>query len=75
MGVSSFANKLTIEKRAFRKGYDQTDSIGLKHPTKEVCCKGDDCIVTGVDVDEICKMLNNSAEIMTCASTDAGRFD
>ncbi|XP_018571007.1 pyroglutamyl-peptidase 1 [Anoplophora glabripennis] len=74
VGVSSFTNKFTIEKCAFRKGYDQCDSSGATHPTMEVCCEGDDCILTGIDVEQICNSLNICQQTKACSSTNAGRY-
>ncbi|KAJ8925932.1 hypothetical protein NQ315_009784 [Exocentrus adspersus] len=74
VGVSSFTDRITIEKCAFRKGYDQCDCSGVEHPTKEACCDGDDCITTGLEVDEICKTLNTCKQIKSCASNNAGRY-
>lgn len=74
VGVSSYAQKLTLETQAFRKGYNRKDCEGNCHPTGEICHKEEnsDRLTAKLDVKSICDHLNNT-DIKACVSSDAGR--
>lgn len=74
MGVSSCAQKLTLETKAFRKGYSRKDCGGNCHPTGEIYYDKEksDCLTAHLDVNAICDQVNSTG-IKTCVSSDAGR--
>ncbi|KAJ8929493.1 hypothetical protein NQ314_017825 [Rhamnusium bicolor] len=74
VGVSSCTDKLTIEKCAFQKGYTRPDCSEMIISVEEVCSVEQEHIITGIDVDQICKSLNNNKQIKVCTSDNAGRY-
>ncbi|KAJ8947890.1 hypothetical protein NQ318_010036 [Aromia moschata] len=74
VGVSSSTSKLTIEKCAHRTGYRRCDFSGKPRRTGKAVCVGEECIYTGIEVDEICSILNRSERMKACPSTNAGRY-
>ncbi|CAH1164737.1 unnamed protein product [Phaedon cochleariae] len=74
VGVSSLAEKLTIETCAYRDGYIKGDCTDTCHSTGTASCEGDACIFTGIDVRDISDKLNHSGKILTCVSQEAGRY-
>ncbi|CAH0724130.1 unnamed protein product, partial [Brenthis ino] len=77
VGVSSIANKMTLEAQAHRKGYQRLDYFE-KCPANHVCtAEGAIRIHTKLDVERICKEFNeNNPQNDTGAivSKDAGRY-
>lgn len=77
VGVSSYTNKVTIEQEANRTGYDQTDCLGICHPTKEVCPaeEGNDVIYCQLNTKKICEEINLLYDTdVAKLSKNAGRY-
>ena len=74
IGVSGIATELTLEKLAHRSGYCKLDVKG-NTPVSGCCYGEDECIVPELDIEKICKEINDKNEVVkTCVSTDAGRY-
>ncbi|XP_076658660.1 pyroglutamyl-peptidase 1 [Halictus rubicundus] len=74
VGVSSIAECLMIECRARSDGYERPD-IHNKCPDESAIKP--EILETNVDVDELCKVINESSketECSACTSCDAGQF-
>lgn len=74
LGVSSIATELTLEKLAHRSGYCKLDVKGST-PVAGCCYGEDDCITPEIDIEKICKEINEKNKgVRACVSTDAGRY-
>lgn len=76
VGVSSKADKITIESCANRTGYIKTDAFGHVHPTG-YCTPPEtdnDMLSCRLNIDKICEALNEK-NFLTCISKDAGRYE
>ncbi|XP_026320995.1 pyroglutamyl-peptidase 1 [Hyposmocoma kahamanoa] len=77
VGVCSFANELTLELQAHRKGYQRMDYFD-KCPPNHVCtAEGAIRIQTKLDVERICQQFNNGNQMkntIAVTSKNAGRY-
>lgn len=73
VGVSSYTAEFKLEKQAHRLGYKSADCIGNFRDTQSVCCSGEDCISTSLDVEQICNEVNQIGIVKASPSEDAGR--
>jgi pyrrolidone-carboxylate peptidase len=77
VGVSSYANKITLETCAHKEGYVRCDHFGNK-PSKGTECIAkslESCIQVGINVENICDYLNTNLPVKACVSENAGRYD
>ncbi|XP_018332535.1 pyroglutamyl-peptidase 1 [Agrilus planipennis] len=75
VGVSSIANKITLETCAFRNGYNRLDCKGNTLKNGECANeKGTDVIFTELNTQEICNAINNQGKLKSCVSKNAGRY-
>ncbi|KAF6039760.1 PGPEP1 [Bugula neritina] len=75
VGVSHLAEELTIEKLAHNCGYKSLDVNGKTAPSQCYSKTGAECLHTTLDVDKLCKDINDSSCLaMALPSTDAGRY-
>lgn len=76
VGVSSQANKITIESQAHRKGYQRPDYLD-QCPANHTCtAEGAIRIHAKLDVERICKEFNENDPLVDTSaivSRDAGR--
>lgn len=75
VGVSGMATTVTLEKCGHNYGYRRLDNCNLC--PKSGCCMegGPDCINTIIDMDVVCKRVNNSdLGVSVSVSKDAGRY-
>lgn len=54
-------------------GYSEADSMGNYRSTQSVCCTGAECISTGVNVEKVCKRINQTGIVKASTSDCAGR--
>lgn len=75
-GVSSIADKITLEKCANRTGYIKTDAFGNVHLTGQCLPpeKGSDVINCDLNIEKICETLNEK-NYQSCISDSAGRWE
>ncbi|XP_063919336.1 pyroglutamyl-peptidase 1 [Zophobas morio] len=76
VGVSSIANKITLETCAYKEGYNRRDVHG-NYPKNGTQCSADcceNCIQVGVNVNDISNHLNATKSVKACVSVDAGRY-
>ncbi|XP_068894659.1 pyroglutamyl-peptidase 1 [Tenebrio molitor] len=76
VGVSSYANKITLERCAHKEGYVRCDHFGNK-PSKGTECIAkslESCIQVGINVENICDYLNTNLPVKACVSENAGRY-
>ncbi|KAM9323316.1 pyroglutamyl-peptidase 1-like [Pholidichthys leucotaenia] len=75
VGVSSFATTVTLEQCGHNKGYKRLDNCSFC-PASHCCVEsGPDCIKSLLDMDTICKRVNESdIGITVSVSKDAGRY-
>jgi len=74
VGVSGIASEITLEQQAHNDGYDKIDNIGTC-PEHNCCVHGaDDCIVSGIEMQNVCDEINNSGlKVKSIVSQDPGR--
>lgn len=77
VGVSSYTDKIQLETRAHRSGYERED-VENKCPAdgKASCAKDDeyDCIRTNLCTETICNKLNEFPTLKATISNDPGRY-
>lgn len=75
VGVSGMAMTVTLEKCGHNRGYWRLDNCNF-YPKSECCMEGGpDCINSAIDMDVVCKRVNNSdLGVSVSVSKDAGRF-
>lgn len=78
VGVSSIAQKLTLEMQAHKKGYQRLDYLE-DCPANNVCpADGAVRLQTKLNVERICKEFNDGnpvdENVSAVASKDAGRY-
>jgi hypothetical protein len=74
VGVSRFATGLTLEQKAHKSGYCQTDVEGKLPPRNEVSSGKIEVIHPLFDVEDVCKEVDSiKVGIPTFCSSDAGR--
>lgn len=75
VGVSGLATTVTLEQCGHNKGYKRLDNCSFCPPSQ--CCMDDgpDCIHSVLDMDTVCKRVNDSGIGVTLSvSKDAGRY-
>lgn len=75
VGVSGMATTVTLEKCGHNRGYMRPDNCAFC--PKSGCCMegGPDCIKSAIDMDVVCKRVNNSdLGVSVSVSKDAGRY-
>lgn len=74
VGVSGFATTVTLEQCGHNKGYQRLDNCSFC-PASGCCMEnGPDCINSGLDMDTVCKRVNDSdIGVAVSVSKDAGR--
>ncbi|KAM9439651.1 pyroglutamyl-peptidase 1 [Clarias gariepinus] len=75
VGVSGMATTVTLEKCGQNQGYSRPDNC--HSCPKSGCCVegGPDCIDSAIDMDLVCKSVNNSdLGVSISVSEDAGRY-
>uniref|UniRef100_A0A669D2E1 Pyroglutamyl-peptidase I n=1 Tax=Oreochromis niloticus TaxID=8128 RepID=A0A669D2E1_ORENI len=75
VGVSGLATTVTLEQCAHNKGYTRPDNCSFC-PYSQCCVvNGPDCIKSILDMDTICKRVNDAGiGITVSTSEDAGRY-
>ncbi|KAF7692450.1 pyroglutamyl-peptidase 1 [Silurus meridionalis] len=75
VGVSGMATTVTLEKCGHNHGYVRADNRKF-YPRSECCMEGGpDCIHSAIDMDVVCKRVNNSdLRVSISVSEDAGRY-
>ncbi|KAG7319861.1 hypothetical protein KOW79_017004 [Hemibagrus wyckioides] len=75
VGVSGMATTVTLEKCGHNRGYWRLDNCNF-YPKSECCMEGGpDCINSAIDMDVVCKRVNNSdLGVSVSVSKDAGRY-
>ncbi|KAB5535807.1 hypothetical protein PHYPO_G00122160 [Pangasianodon hypophthalmus] len=75
VGVSGMATTVTLEKCGHNHGYRRLDNCDF-YPKSGCCIEGGpDCIKSAIDMDVVCKRVNNSnIGISVSVSKDAGRY-
>ncbi|KAF7665488.1 hypothetical protein LDENG_00141320 [Lucifuga dentata] len=75
VGVSGLATTVTLEQCGHNKGYKRLDNCGFC-PASHCCSEnGPDCINSVLDMDTICRRVNDSGLGVTVSvSKDAGRY-
>lgn len=75
VGVSGMARTVTLEKCGHNRGYRRRDNCNF-YPKSECCMEGGpDCINSAVNMDVVCKRVNNSdLGVSVSVSKDAGRY-
>ncbi|XP_030608142.1 pyroglutamyl-peptidase 1-like [Archocentrus centrarchus] len=75
VGVSGLATTVTLEQCGHNKGYKRLDNCSFC-PASQCCMEtGPDCIKSILDMDTICKRVNDShTGITVSVSKDAGRY-
>ncbi|XP_030257407.1 pyroglutamyl-peptidase 1-like [Sparus aurata] len=75
VGVSGLATTVTLEQCGHNKGYKRLDNCRFC-PASHCCMEnGPDCIQSVVDMEKVCKRVNDSALGVTVSvSKDAGRY-
>ena len=74
VGVSGLATTVTLEQCGHNKGYKRLDNCRFC-PASHCCMEnGPDCIQSVLDMEKVCKRVNDSALGVTLSvSKDAGR--
>lgn len=74
VGVSGLATTVTLERCGHNKGYKRLDNSRFC-PDSQCCIEnGPDCINSVLDMDTVCKKVNNSdVGVSVSVSEDAGR--
>lgn len=75
VGVSGYADEITIETCAHNSGYNRLDVTGCT--ARSLCYKdgGTECLSTGLNVQRICEDVNESGCLaMATLSSNAGRY-
>ncbi|XP_042075915.1 pyroglutamyl-peptidase 1-like isoform X1 [Haplochromis burtoni] len=75
VGVSGLATTVTLERCGHNKGYTRPDNCSFC-PASQCCVEnGPDCIKSILDMDTICKRVNDAGiGITVSTSEDAGRY-
>ncbi|KAK7484584.1 hypothetical protein BaRGS_00024216 [Batillaria attramentaria] len=76
VGVSGIATEITLEQQAHNDGYDKPDVQG-KCPDTHCCVEEkDQCclLVSGINMNQVCKRVNDAGTVKACVSDDAGRY-
>lgn len=75
VGVSGLATTVTLEQCGHNKGYKRLDNCSFC-PASQCCMEnGPDCIQSVLDMDAVCKRVNDSGLGVTLSvSKDAGRW-
>ncbi|CAK6952360.1 pyroglutamyl-peptidase 1-like [Scomber scombrus] len=75
VGVSGLATTVTLEQCGHNKGYKRLDNCNFC-PASQCCTEtGPDCINSVLDMDAICKKVNDSdVGVAVSVSKDAGRY-
>lgn len=75
VGVSGLATTVTLEQCGHNKGYKRRDNCSF-FPASQCCMdSGPDCILSVLDMDAVCKRVNESGLGVTLSvSKDAGRY-
>lgn len=75
VGVSGLATTVTLEQCGHNKGYKRLDNCNFC-PASQCCMEnGPDCIQSVLDMDTVCKRVNDSDLGVTLSvSKDAGRY-
>lgn len=75
VGVSGLATTVTLEQCGHNKGYKRLDNCSFC-PASQCCMeKGPDCMKSVLDMDTICRRVNESnMGITVSVSKDAGRY-
>ncbi|XP_036940044.1 pyroglutamyl-peptidase 1-like [Acanthopagrus latus] len=75
VGVSGLATTVTLEQCGHNKGYKRLDNCRFC-PASHCCMEnGPDCIQSVLDMEKVCKRVNDSALGVTLSvSEDAGRY-
>ena len=75
VGVSGYANELTIEQQAHNHGYERLDVKGCT--ADDLCCVAgaDEILIAGIDMKTVCEDVNNSgSKAKAEISFDPGRY-
>ncbi|TKS80032.1 Pyroglutamyl-peptidase 1 [Collichthys lucidus] len=75
VGVSGLATTVTLEQCGHNRGYKRLDNCSFC-PASQCCMEnGPDCIQSVLDMDAVCKRVNDSSLGVTLSvSKDAGRY-
>uniref|UniRef100_A0A1B6MIU3 Pyroglutamyl-peptidase I n=1 Tax=Graphocephala atropunctata TaxID=36148 RepID=A0A1B6MIU3_9HEMI len=75
VGVSSLAQKITLEQIAQKSGYDRCDIYGQTPACNECCVGSTPVIQSGLDIMQLSNTINSTSDtVQTCLSDNAGRY-
>ncbi|KAM9719754.1 pyroglutamyl-peptidase 1-like [Menidia menidia] len=75
VGVSGLATTVTLEQCGHNNGYKRLDNCSFCPASQSCMENGPDCIKSALDMDTVCKRVNDSnIGITVSVSKDAGRY-